>query len=614
MDEKTNKKTGETSYKFNASKSQSRLAKAIMSNNDFLFIKRAKVLYCWNALYYEGDILEELATYIEDCYDGAELNYKNTVADEIIERIGNRNAIKGTETNKNDGLIPFLNGYYDIKNNEMRVACSYYNCLYCIPHDYDPTKESKIFKPALAQIIPNDHDRDRLLIFMAYCLTNSVKYQKALMLYGRGNNGKSIICTAMLLILGDDLYSTIPLQFLGNQFNTSCYMGMLANIADDIPKTGLKDVSFFKMLAGSARLPGEIKGSQPFKYKNTCKSFNTCNMIPEAPEDATDGFWRKWEIIPLTQRFDDDLGNRDFNLFDKIETEEEIQGILSYIMSYLPRLPELSPYHVEENQTKWKQYGDSASVFHYQCLSVPTRSWITPSKLYSLYKKWCDHYSLVLLSKEVLGKRLAKFGVSKSKRTSKRDMDEMGKFVGDAKQYMVYEEIYPVFIGEEEAAFGIYKNEDGFYREMTEEEKDVQHNIDNMPDEVEKSFATHQQETPLLSPRQLKALILDTFTTFQSEEPAEAVTVEDILDVIATTAGITQELIETSMMDWTKDGTIYEVTNGKYRIGSKPKKSIIPPKKPTDWVDTYKSKPVYQPPKDRKPLVDATSKFFKGDV
>jgi len=64
------------------------------------------------------------------------------------------------------------------------------------------------------------------------------------------------------------------------------------------------------------------------------------------------------------------------------------------------------------------------------------------------------------------------------------------------------------------------------------------------------------------------SLIFKKICELQHEEPAESVSVNDILETL-TSIGLTQSFIQKAMVDWVKDDTLYEVTNGKYKLASK---------------------------------------------
>lgn len=79
----------------------------------------------------------------------------------------------------------------------------------------------------------------------------------------------------------------------------------------------------------------EEKFKPPFKFVNYAKLIFSCNKIPET-EDQTDAFFRRLIIINLTTQFFGD--KEDFDLIQKLTTDEELTILLHEILSRVPRI------------------------------------------------------------------------------------------------------------------------------------------------------------------------------------------------------------------------------------------------------------------------------------
>lgn len=591
--------------KYNPKHTTTRLCRKYYEEYDFftLKFKKIQIMYAWNGVYYETNLRRAIMSSVGDLYYANNLEYENKIGNEVFNRLVNKKEIELLDLNHMKGKIPFLNGYFDIKTNMLLNPDRTYKCTYCIPHKYNPKAVSKIFKPALEQILPNKRDRERLLIYLAYCLTSEVKYHKSLILYGRGGNGKSIVGFTMTYILGPKLHTEIPLHLLGERFNQILYLMQLFNYDDDAESKALQSNSFHKKVTSGPTLSGEYKGGGTIKYKNMLHCLTACNIVPDVPDDTTDGFWRKVEIIPFTQTFSDEIGNCDEDLLENIENnEEELEGIITYIMGYLPRLKELLVHNVEKTMDQWMKYGDSAKVFFHSFLAEPANKGVYPNLLYKWFKKWSDANKFVKLTNNIFGKRMAKMGVVKAQRTSKRDLNPLtGERVGEAHKYYVYENCYPNFPPEVEKLLGIVKDDQGYYVELTEEEKIVQAIIDTPIDLTEPNYGVDMDVmlTGTTSNKRNKLnLILEKAREIQGDDPSEPFTWEDIYEPLATVDGISEQFIRNSLVEWHKDGTLYCPSNDHYKL-SKIQKG-------KDWIDNYPSKTPL-----RKPLKDVTAKYTK---
>jgi putative DNA primase/helicase len=423
----------------------STIANWILSHYNIKTIKKSDIIYIWNGTYYEDGLISELSTMIEAMYIAAGFKYTPSFANGILSIIRSRTAVDGETLNSDRDIIPFLNGWYRISARKMIEPDPSIFISYIIPHNYNPSAECPVFKRFIKDVLPDINNRVLLLRYMAYILTPRINIGKSMILYGRGANGKTKIAEIIINMLGDRLYSQIPLQMLGDRFNQVVYMGKLANIADDIPNAGLHDDSFIKMLITGEKLNGEIKGKQPFNYTNTCKLFSTCNQIPEPVKTVSDGFYRRWIIIPFLKEFRGK--NDDINLVDKLKLE--IEGIIFYIMKYLHSIDKLVYFDRDDAKRLWVLYGNPAISFHSGCLFTNTPRSTKKTWVYTCFIKWCDIYNLNTISQREFNDKLSNLGVKSGKNSS-------GEWV--------YTNCEMVFDDKEAKRMGIEETESGYYR------------------------------------------------------------------------------------------------------------------------------------------------------
>ena len=139
-----------------------------------------------------------------------------------------------------------------------------------------------------------------------YCLYQSCKYQRAFMLYGLGDNGKSVLLDLLSIFLGTDNTCHIALHELCDDKNSKFVVGelngKLANIYPDIPLKTLHDVSIFKATVAGDRIKGEFKFMKPFYFSSYAVHVYSCNRIPESKDD-TYAYFKRWVLIPFYATF-----------------------------------------------------------------------------------------------------------------------------------------------------------------------------------------------------------------------------------------------------------------------------------------------------------------------
>ncbi len=118
--------------------------------------------------------------------------------------------------------------------------------------------------------------------------------QKAVLLSGEGDSGKSTYLSALMPMSATANVTNISLQKLeNNQFAMARLVGKLANICPDLPSSHLNDTSIFKALTGDeAQLTAEYKHKDSFEFEPFCKLVFSANH-PPISSDASHAFFRR---------------------------------------------------------------------------------------------------------------------------------------------------------------------------------------------------------------------------------------------------------------------------------------------------------------------------------
>jgi Predicted ATPase len=131
-------------------------------------------------------------------------------------------------------------------------------------------------------------------------------FNKAIMLVGEGNNGKSTYLTLLKSILGSKNVKSIPLQEItSDKFAGNELYGMLANIYADLPNELLRNTGIFKILTGEDYVCFDRKyAKKRICFTNYAKLIFSCNQLPKV-YDMTLAFWRRWIVIEFPNKFPD---------------------------------------------------------------------------------------------------------------------------------------------------------------------------------------------------------------------------------------------------------------------------------------------------------------------
>lgn len=166
--------------------------------------------------------------------------------------------------------------------------------------------------PKIRAFLLEVFDGDEEMVNMVYeiagylCLSRNF-LRKAILLYGHGNNGKSILLHLLACLLGADNIAAVPLQRLGgdDRFAPSVLVGKLANICGDVGPNSARDMSLFKQLTGGDPIYAERKGQQGFTFLCGAVPVFSANEYPRSP-DTERSYINRWMAVELPKSFTDD--------------------------------------------------------------------------------------------------------------------------------------------------------------------------------------------------------------------------------------------------------------------------------------------------------------------
>ena len=165
----------------------------------------------------------------------------------------------------------------------------------------------------------------------------------------------------------------------------------LANICDDLSNAYIKETEDFKKIATGGEMTMERKNQQPFKYKNYAKLIMCANEIPKSA-DKTEGYYRRFVIIPLDAKISNTDADFDPNISDKLATEESKSYLLNLALNGLKRLLKRG-YFEEIDETKeemntYKAENDPIIAFvnEYELNNINNKT------TDSVFSDFCDWY------------------------------------------------------------------------------------------------------------------------------------------------------------------------------------------------------------------------------
>jgi P4 family phage/plasmid primase-like protien len=229
---------------------------------------------------------------------------------------------------------------------------------------------------------------------IGYCLIPDTRFEKAVLIVGAGENGKSVLLDTITALLGDENVSAVALQDLAeNRFRTAELYGKLANIFADLDDRALSSSSTFKTLVTGDNVSAERKFGQPFSFRPYARLIFSANTLPPS-RDRTHAFYRRWIVIPFDRTF---LGkDADRDLREKLRPE--LPGILNRGLTGLRRLIAQNgfsePQAVKAAMQEYERENDTVASFVREAVIRDHNGRVEKKLLNSRYRSWCDAQEL----------------------------------------------------------------------------------------------------------------------------------------------------------------------------------------------------------------------------
>ena len=246
------------------------------------------------------------------------------------------------QVDKEKVLINLKNGTFEISQKGMYLRDFNRSdfLTYQLPFNYDPKASAPTFQAYLDRVLP-DKECQRVLaeylgsIFIKHGST-ALKEEKALILYGTGANGKSVLFEIMNALLGKENISSYSLQSLTDEkgYQRARLANTLVNYGSEI--NGKLEASIFKQLVSGEPVDARLPYGQPFILDQYAKLIFNCNELPKDVEH-TNAYFRRFLIIPFEVTIPPQ--EQDKNLHTKI-IENELSGVFNWVLEGLNRLLE----------------------------------------------------------------------------------------------------------------------------------------------------------------------------------------------------------------------------------------------------------------------------------
>lgn len=282
---------------------------------------------------------------------------------------------------------------------------------YQLPFQHTTDATCPMFDRYLLQVLPDPESRILLQEFSGYIFT-PLHFEKMLVLYGTGRNGKSVFFNVLQALIGIENILTYSLGLFNHEYNRAKLTNVLLNYSSE--KGADLNTETFKALISGEPLQAREPYGKSFTLRNKVRFIMNANELPKETEQ-TSAFFERWLIIPFDTYISPE--ERDERLAKKI-IADELPGVFNWLLAGLNRIMKQEKFSyckkADAALNEFKRQSDNVALF------VEEFNYITSSAnkealadLYNCYKVFCNDDGYKACGKNKFSQRLERMGFEK---------------------------------------------------------------------------------------------------------------------------------------------------------------------------------------------------------
>jgi len=399
-----------------------RIAVELIQEHDFVMPEREvrgwrEVLYVYNAD--EGVYEPRGEAFVEKRLERLAGDFvTNQIRNEVVEKIRRMSIARGDRFETEPHRLVVGNGILDLHTGQLDPYTPKELHRTKIEVDWNPDAGEPDEIDDWLHDIVRDRDVPTMYRLIAHALYKEYIGEKAAMLVGGGQNGKSVFLDFVERFLGKENATHRALQdFDDNDFAANQLQGKLANIHPDMGDQDVKDMSTFKKLTGRDTMLADVKFESPIEFENFATLLFAANSIPVFAED-THAIWRRWVYVDFPYEFRADKADAKYPepkraMLSRLTSDEQLEALL------LRCQREIQEWHQgrelfadamapEDVRDKMKKAAEPVYNFAASCLERDNdeESYIPKDEVRSAYQQYADEEDLPRIPENQFGERL----------------------------------------------------------------------------------------------------------------------------------------------------------------------------------------------------------------
>lgn len=343
----------------------------------------------------------------------------NQVVNEITRKVERMTIDRGEQFGPDPHKMVVANGILNLHTGELDNWS---------PLEYHRTKLDVRWNPDAGEPtaideflheIVDDSDVPTLYRLVAHTIYKEYVAEKAAILIGSGQNGKSVFLDLVEKFLGQYNVVHRELQdFDDDDFAANNLEGKLANLATEIGEQELRNTTTFKKLTGRDTMDAAVKFEKPITFENYATLMFATNEMPVFGQD-NHAIWRRWVYVDFPNKFDaNDPTAKDpepkRQLMQRLTDDAELESILWRCQQEIQRWHDegedwfADAMPPEEVRDKMKKAAEPVYNFASTCLDVGDEedTYVQKSTVRAAYRAYADAEDLPTIPENRFGEEL----------------------------------------------------------------------------------------------------------------------------------------------------------------------------------------------------------------
>ena len=343
----------------------------------------------------------------------------NTTAREVVSKLERRH-MTNDQLSPHPGRLVVDNGILDLRDGTLDEHT---------PHEYHRTKLDVVWNPDagdtpteidnfLRDVVDEDNV-DTLYRLIASCLWKDTIEEKAGMLIGSGQNGKSVFLDMVKEFLGVpyNVSSKELRELTDYKFARKQLINKLANLATEVGAGTIRDTTYFKKLTSGDYDEVPDYHNDAIPAQNHATMLFATNGMPSFNED-NQAIWRRWVPVEFPYTFSaDDEEAKDpvpkSTLERRLQRDEEFEALLVRCQQELERWHDGEPLFKDamspdEVREMMKAAAEPVYSFATSCLERgdPEEAAVSKEVMRRAYREFAEAENLDRVARNEFGERL----------------------------------------------------------------------------------------------------------------------------------------------------------------------------------------------------------------